>query len=78
MGVVALSRVDEERVERLRKSFKKRSKAELVRLALDELERRVERRALRVAVRQYVKQHGALDRAENAALSPAGTARRVS
>ena len=52
-----------------------RSKAGLVRMALEELERRVERREIGAAIREYVRRHGELDRRENAALTVAGVGR---
>ena len=51
------------------------SKAGVVRLAVDELERRVEREQLGNAVRSYVKKYGRLDREENRRLTAGGVAR---
>lgn len=74
MGAIAVSKIDESRIERLRKKLKVRSKAGVVRLAVDELERRVEQDAMSGMVREYVAKYGSLDRAENESLSPAGVA----
>jgi hypothetical protein len=75
MGAIAVSTEDERRIVRLGKRLGVRSKAGVVRLAVDELERRVEREHLGTAIRQYVQKYGRLDRRENAALSAAGVAR---
>jgi len=76
MGAIAVSVTDERRIVRLGKKLGVRSKAGLVRMALDELERRVERREIAAVIRDYVRKHGALDRRENALLSPGGVGRR--
>ena len=75
MGAIAISAEDERRIVRLGKCLGVRSKAGVVRMAVDELERRVEREQLGTAIRAYVRKHGVLDRKENAALSAAGGAR---
>ena len=75
MGAIAVSIEDERRIVRLGKRLGVRSKAGVVRLAVDELERRVEREQLGVAIHRYVQKFGRLDRRENAALSSAGVAR---
>jgi hypothetical protein len=75
MGAIAVSAKDERRIVQLGKRLGVHSKAGVVRLAVDELERRVERQELGTAIRAYVRKHGQLDRRENAALSAAGVAR---
>ena len=75
MGAIAVSTEDERRIVRLGKQLVVRSKAGAVRLAVDELERRVEREQRGAAIRQYVQKYGGLDRRENATLSAAGIAR---
>jgi len=75
MGAIAVSPTDEQRIKRLGKRLGVRSKAGVVRLAVDELERAVARREMTVAVKEYVRRHGDLDRAENLALSSGGVAR---
>ena len=75
MGAIAISAKDEQKIVRLGKRLGVRSKAGVVRLAVDELERRVERQELGAAIRDYVRKYGRLDRRENAALSTGGVAR---
>jgi len=75
MGTIAVSAKDEERIVRLAKRLGLRSKAGVVRLAVEELERRVARDQLGTAIREYVRQYGRLDRRENALLGTAGVAR---
>lgn len=74
MAAIAVSAHDERRIVRLGKRLGVRSKAGVVRLAVDELERRLERKDLGDALRAYVRKHGQLDRRENAALSTGGVA----
>lgn len=71
MGAIAVSRDDERRIVQLGKRLGVRSKAGVVRLAVDELERRVEREHLGDTIRTYVKKYGRLDRNENLHLSAA-------
>ena len=66
---------DERRIVRLRRKLGVRSKAGLVRIALDELERRLERREKAAVIREYVRKHGGRDRRENRLLSGAGVGR---
>ena len=75
MAAIAVSDADERRIVRLGKKLGVRSKAGLVRLALEELERRVERHEIGAAIREYVQRHGELDRRENATLTVAGVGR---
>jgi hypothetical protein len=75
MGAIAVSVKDEKRIVRLAKRLGLRSKAGVVRLAVSELERRVERDQLAADIREYVRRHGRLDRGENALIGPAGVAR---
>jgi hypothetical protein len=75
MGAIAVSADDERRIVRLGKRLGVRSKAGVVRLAVDELERRVEREQLGDAIRSYVQKFGRLDREENRQLSAGGVAR---
>ncbi len=63
------------RIVRLGKRLGVRSKSGVVRLAVKELERQLERRELADALRTYVRKFGTLDRRENAELSSAGVAR---
>jgi predicted kinase len=75
MSAIAVSAEDERRIVRLGKKLGVRSKAGVVRLAVDELERRVERSQLGEAIQAYVDQYGQLDRSENLQLSAGGVAR---
>jgi hypothetical protein len=75
MGAIAVSRDDERRIVHLGKRLGVDSKAGVVRLAVDELERRVEREQLGDTIRTYVKKYGRLDRNENLHLSAGGVAR---
>ncbi len=75
MAAIAISREDERRIVRLGKRLGVDSKAGVIRLAVEELERRVERERLGEAVRSYVRKYGRLDRAENLKLSTGGVAR---
>ena len=75
MGAIAVSPTDERRIVRLRKVLGVRSKAGVVRLALDELETRLQRREIAATIREYVRRHGERDRRENAVLSRAGVGR---
>lgn len=75
MSAIAVSAEDERRIVRLGKRLGVRSKAGVVRLAVDELERRVERSQLGAAIQDYVDKYGQLDRAENLQLSTGGVAR---
>ena len=75
MAAIAVSAHDEKRIARLAKRLGLRSKAGVVRLAVDELERRVDRDQLGADIREYVRKYGKLDRRENTQLGPAGVAR---
>jgi hypothetical protein len=75
MGAIAVSATDERRIVRLAKQLGLRSKSGVVRLAVEELERRVARDQLGAAIREYVRKFGRLDRRENALLGSAGVAR---
>jgi len=75
MGAIAVSTKDEQRIKQLARRLGVRSKAGVVRLAVDELERAVSRREMADAIRDYVRKHGHLDRAENLNLSAGGVAR---
>lgn len=75
MAAIAVSASDEKRITRLAKRLGLRSKAGVVRLAVEELERRVSRESLGSEIREYVRKHGNRDRQENASLNAAGVAR---
>ena len=75
MAAIAVSDDDERRIVRLRRKLGVRSKAGVVRIALDELERRLERKEKAAVIREYVRKHGGLDQRENRLLSGAGVGR---
>ena len=75
MGAIAVSEADERRIVRLRKKLGMSSKAGVLRVALDELERRIERRERASVIRDYVRKYGSLDRRENRRLSAHGVGR---
>lgn len=75
MGAIAVSSEDERRIVRLAKRLGVRTKAGVVRLAVQELERRVAREQLGTAIREYVRKYGHLDHRENAAIGAGGVAR---
>ncbi len=75
MGAIAVSAGDERRIQRLARKLGVRSKAGIVRLALDELDHHVELRERAARIREYVRRYGEQDRQENAAISTAGVAR---
>lgn len=72
MGAIPVSPADERRIVSLGRKLGVRSKAGVVRLAIEELDRRVERGRVGAAIREYVEEHGETDRRENAALSAGG------
>lgn len=71
-----MSARDEKRIVALGKRLGVRSKAGVVRLAVEELERSVARREMTSAIRNYVRRYGELDRAENAAIGAGAVARK--
>ncbi len=75
MGAIAVSAKDEQRIVRLGKQLGVRSKAGVVRLAVDELERLVTRHEVGAAIREYVRKYGRLDRRENAVVGTTGVIR---
>lgn len=75
MGAIAVSPDDERRIVQLGKRLGVRSKSGVVRLAVQELERKVERQELAKSLRTYVEKYGALDRKENEELTQGGIAR---
>jgi len=74
MPAIAVCPDDQRRIVRLGKRLGVRSKSGVVRLALEELERHLERRELAAALGTYVRKFGTLDRRENAELRSGGVA----
>ena len=78
MGAIAVSKKEEQQIERLRRELKISTKSEVVRVALQALEKKTDEERLRQEVRESVRRCAAADQRENQALSHAGIARRGS
>ena len=78
MGAIAVSKNEEEQIERLRKELKIPSKSGLIRAALNALEKKTEEDKLRREILESVRRCGEADREENQELFHAGVARRLS
>jgi hypothetical protein len=78
MGAIAVSKRDEQRIERLRRELKIPTKAEVIRVALSALEVKTDEERLRQEVRASVRRCALADRKENQELSGAAVARRGS
>jgi Arc/MetJ-type ribon-helix-helix transcriptional regulator len=76
MGAIAVSKKDEEQIERLRKELRIASKSEVIRTALKVLERQSREENLRREIRESVTRCASADREENEELFPAGVARK--
>lgn len=77
MGAIAVSKKEEEQIERLRKELGISTKSGLIRAALEALEKRTEEERLRREIQESVRRCAAADKEENRELFPAGVARRV-
>ncbi len=75
MGAIAVSKKEEEQIERLRKELGIASKSALIRTALRLLEKQSQEEKLRRDIRDSVNRCGAADREENRELFNAGVAR---
>ena len=75
MGAIAVSKNEEEQIERLRKELKIPSKSGLIRAALKALEKKTEEDKLRREILESVRRCGAADKEENQELLNAGIAR---
>lgn len=78
MGAIAVSKKEEQQIERLCKELRIPSKTGLIRVALQTLERKIEEERLRREIQESVRRCGAADKEENRELFHAGVARRVS
>jgi Arc/MetJ-type ribon-helix-helix transcriptional regulator len=76
MGAIAVSKKDEEQIERLRKELRIASKSEVIRTALQVLEKQSREEKLRREIRESVGRCASADREENEELFPAGVARK--
>ena len=74
MGAIAVSKKEEEQIEKLRKELGIASKAALIRTALKTLEKKSQEERLRREIRDSVNRCAAADREENKELIMAGVA----
>lgn len=77
MGAIAVSRREEQQIQRLCKELNIPTKSGLIRVALEALEKKTEEERLRREIQASVRRCAAADREENRKLFPAGVARRV-
>ena len=75
MGAIAVSKKEEEQIEKLRKELGIASKSALIRAALIALEKKSQEEKLRRDILDSVNRCGAADREENRELFSAGVAR---
>jgi Arc/MetJ-type ribon-helix-helix transcriptional regulator len=75
MGAIAVSKKEEEQIEKLRKELGITSKSALIRTALKTLEKKSHEEKLRREIRESVIRCGAADREENRELFDASIAR---
>jgi pyrroline-5-carboxylate reductase len=75
MGAIAVSKKEEEQIEKLRKELGIATKSGLIRTALRALEKSSLEERLRREIRESVRRCGAADREENKELFAAGVAR---
>ena len=76
MGAIAVSKKEEEQIEKLRKELGISTKSGLIRAALKVLESQSQEERLRREIRESVKRCGKADREENQELFWAGVARK--
>jgi len=76
MGAIAVSKKEEEQIEKLRKELGIASKSGVIRTALKVLEKQSQEEKLRREVRDSVSRCASADREENKELFPAGVARK--
>ena len=74
MGAIAVSKKEEEQIEKLRKELGIASKSALIRTALKTLEKKCQEERLRREIRVSVNRCAAADRQENKELIMAGVA----
>lgn len=78
MGAIAVSKVEERQIDRLRKELGISTKSGLIRAALKALETQADEDRLRREIQDSVRRCARADREENRQLVPAGVARRTS
>ncbi len=77
MGAIAVSKKEEEQIEKLRKELGIASKSGLIRAAIKTLEGKSQEEKLRREIRNSVNRCAAADRQENKDLFLAGVARKT-
>ena len=77
MGAIAVSKKEEEQIERLRKEMRIPTKSEVIRTALRALEKQNQEQKLRCEIRESVSRCAIADREENEELVAAGVARKT-
>lgn len=77
MGAIAVSKKEEQQIEKLRKELGIPTKSGLIRAALNTLEEKAEEESLRREVQKSVRRCAAADKDENRELLNAGIARRA-
>ncbi len=78
MGAIAVSKMEERQIDRLRRELGISTKSGLIREALKALETRAEEARLQREIQESVRRCARADREENRQLFPAGVARRTS
>lgn len=78
MGAIAVSKREEQQIDRLRKELRIPTKSGVIRAVLKTLEQRTAVERLRREVEQSVRRCAAADRREHQDLTTAAAARRVS
>jgi Arc/MetJ-type ribon-helix-helix transcriptional regulator len=77
MGAIAVSKKEEDQIEKLRKELGITSKSGLIRVALKTLEKKTHEEKLRREIQESVGRCAAADKRENRELFFAGVARRT-
>ena len=77
MGAIAVSKKEEEQIERLRKELGITTKSGLIRVALRTLEKKTQEEKLRREIQESVKRCAEADKEENKELFFAGVARET-
>ena len=77
MGAIAVSKKEEDQIEKLRKELGITSKSGLIRVALKTLEKKAQEEKLRREIQESVRRCAAGDEEENQELSVARIARRT-
>jgi hypothetical protein len=78
MGAIAVSKKEEQQIERLRKELRIPTKAGVLRMALKTLEHQTAEERLRLEIRESVRRCAAADKRELRDLAQAAVGRRVS